>query len=40
MDIREKKHLADYVINNNGTKRQAMAQVRNVFKALMEEQQK
>jgi dephospho-CoA kinase len=34
MDIREKKHLADYVINNNGTRRQTMAQVRKIYGAL------
>ncbi len=37
MDIRQKKRLADYVIDNNGTRQQAMAQVRKVFKALMKD---
>jgi dephospho-CoA kinase len=36
MDIREKKRLADYVIDNNGTRQQVMVQVRKVFKALIE----
>ena len=35
MDIREKKRLADYVIENNGTRQQVKAQVRKVYKALM-----
>jgi dephospho-CoA kinase len=39
IDIREKKRLADYVIDNNGTRQQAMAQVRKVFKALMEDEE-
>lgn len=34
MDIWEKKRLADYVIDNNGTRQQTKAQVRKVFKAL------
>jgi len=34
MEIRQKKRLADYVINNNGTRQQLMAQVRMVFNAL------
>ncbi len=38
MDIRQKKRLADYVIDNNGTKAQTMAQVKKVFKALIEEE--
>jgi len=37
MDIREKKRLADYVIDNNGTRQQTMAQVKKVYNALMEE---
>ena len=37
MDIREKKRLADYVIDNNGTKQQIRAQVKKIFKALMED---
>lgn len=36
MDIREKKRLADYVINNNGTRQQTMAQVKEIYKALIE----
>lgn len=39
MDIREKKRLADYVIDNNGTKQQTKAQVRKVFKALIEDKE-
>jgi len=37
MDIRQKKRLADYVIDNNGTRQQTKAQVRKVIKALSEE---
>lgn len=37
MDIRQKKRLADYVIDNNGTRQQAMVQVRKVYKTLREE---
>jgi len=36
MEIREKKRLADYVIDNNGTKQQLRAQVKNIYKALIE----
>ncbi|MBI5634600.1 MAG: dephospho-CoA kinase [Nitrospirae bacterium] len=39
MDIREKKRLADHVIDNNGTRQQAMIQVRRVYKALREEKE-
>ena len=35
MDIRQKKRLADYVIDNNGTRQQANAQVRKVYKSLL-----
>lgn len=34
MEIRQKKRLADYVINNNGTKQQLMNQVRKIFESL------
>jgi len=37
MDIRQKKRLADYSIDNNGTKAQTMIQVRKVYKALIDE---
>ncbi|MBI5073946.1 MAG: dephospho-CoA kinase [Nitrospirae bacterium] len=37
MDIRKKKLLADYAIDNNGTRQQTMVQVRKVFKALTED---
>lgn len=37
MDIRKKKRLADYAIDNNGTRHQSMAQVRKIFKALTED---
>lgn len=37
MDIREKKCLADYAIDNNGTRQQTLSQVRKVFRALMKE---
>ena len=36
MDIREKKSLADYMIDNNGTRAQTMSQVRKIYKALIE----
>jgi len=39
MDIREKKRLAGHVIDNNGTRQQAMAQVRKVYKTLMEDKE-
>lgn len=35
MDIRQKKRLADFVIDNNGTRQQTIVQVRKVYKALM-----
>lgn len=34
MEIRQKQRLADYVINNNGTRQQLMAQVRKIFESL------
>ena len=34
MDIRNKKRLADYVIDNSGTRQQVRVQVRKVYKAL------
>lgn len=34
MEIRHKKRLADYVINNNGTRQQLMDQVRKIFESL------
>ena len=37
MDIREKKRLADYVIDNNGTRQQVKAQVRKIFNALVKD---
>lgn len=37
MDIRQKKRLADYSIDNHGTKAQTMTQVRKIYKALIEE---
>jgi len=37
MDIRQKKRLADYVIDNNGSMKQTVVQVRKVFKALTED---
>jgi len=37
MDIREKKRLADYTIDNNGTRQQTMAQVKKIYKVLIEE---
>jgi len=37
MDIREKKRLADYVIENNGTRQQVKAQVRKIFNALVKD---
>ena len=37
MDIRLKKKLSDFCINNNGTKRQTEMQVRRVFQALVKE---
>jgi dephospho-CoA kinase len=37
MDIREKKRLADYVIDNGGTRKQTEMQAREVMKALREE---
>jgi dephospho-CoA kinase len=40
MDIRQKKRLADYVIDNNGTKQQAMVQVKKIFNALMKDKDK
>ena len=39
MDIREKKRLADYVIDNNGTKQQAKAQIKIIYRALMEDKE-
>ncbi len=39
MDIREKKRLADYVIDNNGTKQQTKAQIRKVYKSLIEDKE-
>ncbi len=40
MDIRSKKRLADYCINNSGTKRQTEAQVRKIFQLLIAENRK
>ena len=40
MDIRTKKRLADYRINNNGTKKQTAAQVRKIYQLLVEENEK
>jgi len=37
MEIREKKRLADYVIDNNGTRQQIRAQVKKIYRALMED---
>jgi len=37
MDIRCKRKLSDFCINNNGTKRQTEMQVRRVFQALVKE---
>jgi dephospho-CoA kinase len=37
MDIREKRRLSDYVIDNGGTRKQTELQVRKVMKALREE---
>jgi len=34
MDIRKKKRLANYIIENNGTRQQTMAQVRKVYRSL------
>jgi dephospho-CoA kinase len=39
MDIREKKRLADCVIDNNGTKYQVRAQVKRIYRALMEDKE-
>ncbi len=39
MDIRQKKQLADYVIDNNGTRQQTKAQIRRIFKALMKDKE-
>jgi len=40
MDIRSKKRLADYCINNSGTRRQTEAQVRKIFQLLIAENRK
>ncbi|MBI5847850.1 MAG: dephospho-CoA kinase [Nitrospirae bacterium] len=37
LDIRQKKRLADYVIDNNGTRRQTLVQVRKIYKALRDD---
>ncbi len=37
MDIRRKKKLADYVIDNNGTKHQLKMQVKRIYNALIDD---
>jgi dephospho-CoA kinase len=37
MDIKQKKKLSDFCINNNGTKSQTAVQVRKVFQSLVKE---
>jgi len=39
MEIREKKRLADFLIDNNGTKQQVRAQVKKIYRAPMEEKE-
>lgn len=36
MDIRQKKHLSDLIIDNSGTEQELMVQVRKVLKSLMD----
>jgi dephospho-CoA kinase len=40
MDIRHKKRLADYCIDNNGTRAQTAAQVKKTYQLLIEENRK
>jgi dephospho-CoA kinase len=40
MDIRTKERLADYYIDNSGTRRQTAAQVRKIFQLLIAENRK
>jgi len=40
MDIRTKERLADYCIDNSGTRRQTAAQVRKIFQLLIAENRK
>jgi dephospho-CoA kinase len=40
MDIRTKKRLADYRIENSGTKRETEAQVREIYALLVKENER
>jgi len=37
MPIREKKRLADYTINNNGTRKETLRQIREIYASLLSE---